>query len=98
MGPTAVPVRWVPPLHPRRGLGWFVPRAGGHQKRSAWQEQAKPGHGSVLTGGGGSFAIPVPGVGAREVPDTAHPGHGAAAPGSARVTQLPTCWGASPAA
>lgn len=77
MGLTAVLVRWVPPLHPRRGLGWFVPRAGGHQNRSVWQEQAKPGHGSVLTAGGGSgsFAIPVPGVGAREVPDTAHPGH-----------------------
>lgn len=58
MGPTAVPVRWVPPLHPRRGLGWFVPRAGGHQNRSVWQEQAKPGHGSVLTGGAGAGALP----------------------------------------
>lgn len=61
----------------QEGSGWFVPKAGGHQNRRVWQEQAKPGPSSL--GESSSFAIPVPGLEAREVPDTAQAGHEGAA-------------------
>lgn len=75
MGPMAVPVCWVPPSHPTfAGSGAVCPQGRGHQDRRVWQEQAKPGYGSILTGESSGFAIPVPGLGVREGPGSAHPG------------------------